>query len=76
VLSQMAWDGFQPSTKDEKTRALPAIYDEPSKFKEAQDRFRAATGRLAAAKDEGAFKSAAGEVNKACGACHQSFRAK
>ena len=77
ALSQMAWDGFTPATKDEKSRALPAIYDDAAKFKEAQDRFRGAVTKLvASANDEAAFKGAAGEVGKACGACHDNFRAK
>jgi cytochrome c556 len=80
VLSNMAWDGFHPSTKDaEKTRALPAIYENESKFKEYQDSFKNGAAKLhAAAKagDEGAFKAAAGEVNKACGGCHRDFRSK
>jgi cytochrome c556 len=77
ALSQMAWDGFNPNTKDEKSRALPAIYDDAAKFKEAQDRFRGAVGKLVAAKgDEGGVKAAAGEVNKACAGCHESFRSK
>lgn len=77
ALSQMPWDGFQPSTKDEKTNALPAIYENPAKFKEAQDRYRGAIGKLVAASkggDEGAFKAVAGEVGKSCGGCHESFR--
>ena len=79
ALSQMPWDGFAESTKDtqEKNRALPAIWAEPAKFKEAQDRMRGAVTKLvAAARDEGAFKAAAGEVGKACGGCHENFRAK
>ncbi len=76
ALSQMPWDGFHANTKDEKSRALPAIYDDAAKFKEAQDRFRGAITKLNAAKDEGSFKAAAGEVGKSCGACHESFRAK
>jgi cytochrome c556 len=77
ALSQMPWDGFHPSTKDfDKTRALPAIYDDPAKFKEAQERMRSAIGKLAAAGDEGALKAAVGEVGKACGSCHNDFRAK
>jgi cytochrome c556 len=75
-LSQMPWDGFHANTKDEKSRALPAIYENEAKFKEAQDRFTGAVTKLAAAKDEGAFKAAAGEVGKSCGACHNDFRAK
>ena len=35
-LSRMPWDGFDPSTKDVKSAALPAVYGEPAKFKEAQ----------------------------------------
>ena len=79
ALAQMPWDGFAESTKDtpEKNRALPAIWAEPAKFKEAADRLQSATTKLAAsAKDEGAFKAAVGEVGKACGGCHENFRAK
>ena len=77
ALSQMPWDGFNASTKDVKSRALPAVYDDAAKFKQAQDSLRAAVGKLVAAKgDEGAFKAAAGEVGKACGGCHENFRSK
>ena len=77
ALSQMPWDGFHADTKDEKTRALPAVFDDPGKLKEAQDRLRGAVGRLVAgARDEGTFKQAAGEVGKSCGGCHNDFRAK
>lgn len=76
ALSQMPWDGFHANTKDEKSRALPAIYDDAAKFKSAQNRFTAAAAKLAAAKDEGAFKAAAGELGKTCGGCHNDFRAK
>jgi cytochrome c556 len=78
ALAQMPWDGFHANTKDTtaKTRALPAIYDDAAKFKSAQERFTGAVAKLASAKDEGAFKAAAGEVGKSCGACHNDFRAK
>lgn len=78
ALSQMPWDGFHANTKDEKnTKALPAIYENEAKFKEAQDRLRSAITKLVpAAKDEGAFKQAAGEVGKSCGGCHNDFRSK
>jgi cytochrome c556 len=77
-LAEMPWDGFHASTKDttEKNRALPAIYENEAKFKEAADRLQSTTAKLASAKDEGSFKAAAGEVGKACGACHNDFRAK
>src|SRR3954466_6449969 len=35
VLSKMPWDGFTPETKDVKSAALPAVWSEPAKFKEA-----------------------------------------
>ena len=78
ALTQMPWDGFHPNTKDEtNTKALPAIYENEAKFKEAQDRLRGAIGKLVpAARDEAMFKQAAGEVGKACGGCHNDFRAK
>src|SRR5438309_11565972 len=37
-LSRMAWDGFDPATKDVKSAALPAIYEQTDKFKEAASR--------------------------------------
>lgn len=78
ALAQMPWDGFHANTKDttEKNRTLPAVFDDAAKFKSAQDRFTGAVAKLAAAKDEGALKAAAGEVGKSCGACHNDFRAK
>lgn len=80
MLSHMPWDGFNPSTKGTtaKTRALPAIFENPAKFKEAQDNFQAAAGKLAAVSkgDESGFKSAAGALGKTCGACHDDFREK
>ena len=81
VLSQMPWDGFAESTKGVKkdTMALPAIWTEPAKFKEAQDQFRTAVGALnTAAKggNEAAVKTATGDVLKACNNCHDNFREK
>lgn len=79
ALAQMPWDGFHESTKDtqEKTRALPAIWTDAAKFKEGADRLQATTAKLAqSTKDEASFKAAAGEVGKACGACHENFRSK
>jgi len=78
VLDKMPWDGFTPATKDEKSRALPAIWEQPAKFKEAQERLEGAVAKLVSATkaDETAFKAAVGEVGKACGACHETFREK
>ncbi|SRR6266581_1683132 len=82
VLDKMPWDGFTESTKDlkdVKTAALPAIWNEPAKFKEAQERFQLEVRNLVAATkggDEGTIKAAIGAVGKACGGCHENFRQK
>jgi cytochrome c556 len=79
VLNKMPWDGFHPNTKDEKSRALPAVYENPAKFKEAQDRFMNEVSKLVSLSkggDEAAVKAQIGAVGKTCGACHQDFRAK
>src|SRR5215210_9017909 len=34
-LSRMAWDGFDASTQDVKSAALPAAYSDQAKFKDA-----------------------------------------
>jgi cytochrome c556 len=77
VLDKMAWDGFDPSTKDLKTHALPAIWSEPAKFKAAQEHFQSAVAQLikvAQGGNEAAVKTAIGDVNDSCNACHKDFR--
>jgi cytochrome c556 len=79
VLSRMPWDGFDPSTKGVKSAALPAVFTDTAKVKDAIDRFQTAVDNLAAASksgDEGKTKTAIGEVSKACGNCHDNFREK
>jgi len=79
VLDQMAWDGFAESTKGVESRALPVIWSEPGKFKEAQKHFQSAVSDLVAASksgDEAKMKAAIGAVGKSCGACHDDFREK
>jgi cytochrome c556 len=79
ALSKMPWDGFNESTKGEKTRALPAVFTDGAKFKEAGDRFESAVANLAAVSksgDEGKIKAAIGDVGKTCGGCHDNFREK
>jgi cytochrome c556 len=79
ALSKMPWDGFAEATKGEKSRALPVIWSDAGKFKQAQDQFQTAvTALVAAAKsgDEAKVKAAIGEVGKNCGSCHDNFREK
>lgn len=77
ALSKMPWDGFDARTKDLKSGALPAIYDQPAKFKEAADRLQSETSKLVSVikgGDEAAVKAQIGAVGKACDGCHDNFR--
>jgi len=79
VLIKMPWDGFDPSTKDVKSRALPEIYAEPAKFKTAQDQMHAEMSKfLATVKtgNEANIKTAVLDLNKVCNSCHDTFRQK
>ncbi len=82
VLDKMPWDGFTESTKDlkdVKTGALPAIWNEPAKFKEAQERLQSEVSKLVSVSrsgDEAAVKAQIGAVGKSCGGCHENFRQK
>jgi cytochrome c556 len=79
ALSHMAWDGFDPATKNEKSAALPAVFTDTAKFKQAADRFQTEADKLnsvAKAGDEAAIKAQIGAVGKTCSGCHESFREK
>jgi cytochrome c556 len=79
VLSKMPWDGFDPSTKGEKSRARPEVYSDQAKFKGAAERFQSEVTKLVQVSksgDENAVKGQIGAVNKACGSCHDDFREK
>jgi cytochrome c556 len=79
VVTRLAWDDFDPSTANEKTRALPEIYKQGDKFKAEYERLQAEVGKLAVAaraRDEAGVKAAFGGVGKVCGSCHDTFRAK
>ena len=78
-LSRMAWDGFDASTRNEKTKALPAVFDDAAGFKAAAGRLENEAAKLVALSrsgDEAAVKAQIGAIGKACGACHNDFRAK
>ena len=79
TLSKLPWDGFAPSTKDVKSRALPAVYTDTTKFKEAQDKLQSEVTKLVSVSKGGteeAVKAQIGAVGKACGNCHESFQEK
>ena len=82
VLDKMPWDGFAESTKDEKsvkTAALPAIWKDADKFKQAQQNLQDEVSKLVHVSkngDEAAVKAQIGAIGKSCGACHGDFREK
>jgi len=78
-LSRMPWDGFDASTKDVKSAALPAIWSDGAKFAEAADRLQSEANKLyqvSRGGDEAAIKAQIKAVGGACGGCHEHFRAK
>lgn len=78
-LSRMAWDGFDPSTKDVKSATLPVAYEQQAKFKEAASRLENEASRLyqvAQSGSEDQVKAQIGAVGKTCGGCHNDFRQK
>jgi cytochrome c556 len=79
VLIRLAWDGFEPSTKDVKSRALPEVYADPAKFKTAIDQMWAEMSKFQATVktgNEANIKTAVLDLNKVCNSCHDTFRQK
>lgn len=79
TLSKMPWDGFDASTKGEKSAALPAVWDKAGDFKQAAERLENEAMKLAQVSksgDEAAVKSQIGATAKTCGGCHEHFREK
>jgi len=78
TLSQLPWAGFVAGTdKGAPTKAEPAIWSEPAKFKAASDRLQAEAAKLAAAAKTGNLdnlKAAFGPTAASCKACHDDFR--
>lgn len=69
-----AGSGPKPGVK---TRAKPAIWTQPAKFKALQDSFAAKAAALAAAtkgKDTARIQAAVKELGGACKACHDVYR--
>jgi cytochrome c556 len=79
ALSHMPWDGFDASTQNEKSQALPEIWKDPAKFKAAAELLQNEASKLVAAAkggNEATIKAAIGDVGKSCGGCHNTFRQK
>lgn len=79
MLSKMPAEGFQPSTKDEKTRARAEVWSDKPKFDKAMENMQAEVAKfkqVAHGGDQGAIKAQFGAVGKACANCHDDFRVK
>ncbi len=77
TMSKLPWEGFVAGTDKGETRALPAIWTEQAKFKEASERLQADTAKLNAAAKTGnldAIKTAFGATGQSCKACHDAYR--
>lgn len=78
ALAQLPWAGFGPGTdKAAPTKAEPAIWSEPAKFKAASDKLQVEVVKLAAAAKTGNLdnlKAAFGPTAASCKACHDDFR--
>ena len=77
TLAQMPWDGFDPSTKGEKSKTKAEAFTDTAKFRAAADTLEAETAKLGAAaraKNEAGVRAAFGGVAKACGSCHDAYR--
>jgi cytochrome c556 len=59
-----------------KTAALPAIWQNKADFDEKAKKLEEESAKLVAANDEAAVKAQFGNVGKACGGCHETYRAK
>jgi cytochrome c556 len=77
TMARLPFTAFGPGTdKGAPTRAKPAVFTDP-KVKDLADKMVAEVGKLDAAARSGnldAIKAAAGDVGKACKACHDDYR--
>ncbi|MDD5332799.1 MAG: cytochrome c [Rhodoferax sp.] len=80
TLSKLPWAAFGEGTdKGGNTKALPEVWKEQAKFKEASEKLMAEVVKLNAAAKVGtldSLKGAFGNVGAACKGCHDNFRAK
>jgi cytochrome c556 len=78
---ELAFDKMFPAGSDKgaETAALPTVWSDSAGFQAASKAADAAYDKLGAAAGSGdlaAVTAAFGETGKACGACHNTFRAK
>jgi cytochrome c556 len=76
-LASQPWPFFSPDGNYPPTKALAKVWDEPAAFEQAQRRYIARVDALVEAakgRDIAIIRPAVSEVERACKACHDSFR--
>ena len=79
-MSGLVGDIFPPESNYDnynKTNALPEIWKEPEKFKQAVEAFQAAAVKFAEVAESGDLQAVGGQMGalgKSCGGCHKPFR--
>jgi cytochrome c556 len=79
ALAPMALEGFTADTRDAKSHAKPALWDNLDDLKSRMGELEKSTAALAAAGrsgDEGRMKQAFGETVQICKGCHDEYREK
>ncbi len=76
---EVAFEKMFPPGSDKDTKALPTVWSDMAGFLAASKNMDAAADKLAVAAGSGdlaAVTAAFGDAGKACGACHEKYRAK
>ena len=76
-LASQPWAYFTADGNYPPTRAKPEVWSQAGEFKQAQDKFLAATDALvqvAGSADLAAIRSSVEAVQKSCKSCHDQFR--
>ncbi len=77
-IASVAAGVFPASSSEGKTKALPAIWEQPDAFKEAMDKFVTAANGIATAVESGDQKAIGGAMRAlggSCKNCHDNFKA-
>lgn len=78
ALSTQPWAYFPPGSDYAPSRALPAVWQQPEAFKQAQEKFTVAAAQLADVAQTGKLdqiKPIYNQVKESCASCHHDFRA-
>ena len=79
MVSKLAWTAFVDGSDKGDTKARPEIWKDPSKFKEAQEKFINESLKLNVAAKSGKLedlKTAMAAVGGTCKSCHDNFKDK